>query len=176
MPDKIKIGISSCLLGKHVRYDGAHKLDHYLTDTLDKYVEWIPVCPEVECGLPVPREPMRLTGDPKSPRIVTIKTGIDHTDRMLKWTKSRLKELEREYICGFIFKIRSPSSGYKGVKVYTPKGIQRGIGIFSGAFMKHFPLVPVEDEESLKDPVIMENFIRQILVVKCWKKFLAEHE
>ncbi|HDN95356.1 MAG TPA: DUF523 domain-containing protein, partial [Nitrospirae bacterium] len=87
MTDKIRIGISSCLLGEHVRYDGEHKQDHYLTDTLGKYVKWVPVCPEVEYGLPVPREPMRLVGDPIAPRIVTITTGIDHTDGILKWTR-----------------------------------------------------------------------------------------
>jgi len=85
--DRIRIGISACLIGKPVRYDGGHKRDPYLMDTLGRFVEWVPVCPEVECGLPVPREPMRLVGEPESPRLVTIRSGIDHTDRMLGWTK-----------------------------------------------------------------------------------------
>lgn len=175
MPEKINIGISSCLLGEHVRYDGENKRDHYLTDTLGKYVEWVPVCPEVEYGLPVPREPMRLEGDPTAPRLVTITTGIDHTDGMLKWTISRLKELERDNLCGFIFKSESPSSGYMGVKVYSPTGISRGSGIFACAFLKHFPLIPVEDEVRLHDPKILENFLWQAHVIKFQKEFLAEN-
>jgi uncharacterized protein YbbK (DUF523 family) len=175
MPDKIKIGISSCLLGERVRYDGEHKQDHYLTDTLGRYIEWIPVCPEVEYGLPVPREQMCLTGDPQSPRLVTIKTGIDHTDGMLKWAMSRLKELERNNLCGFIFKSKSPSSGYKGVKVYSPKGIRRGSGIFAGAFIKHFPHIPVEDEVSLQDPKVMKSFIGRVFAMKRLNKYPAEN-
>ncbi|HDH34829.1 MAG TPA: DUF523 domain-containing protein [Nitrospirae bacterium] len=171
----MRIGISSCLLGEHVRYDGEHKQDHYLTDTLGKYVKWVPVCPEVEYGLPVPREPMRLVGDPIAPRIVTITTGIDHTDGILKWTRFRLKELERDNLCGFIFKSSSPSSGYKGVKIYSPTGIRRGSGIFAGAFMKHFPLIPVEDEVRLHDPNVLKNFMKQISTVKIWKEFLSEN-
>ena len=166
MSKKIRIGISSCLLGNKVRYDGEHKQDHYLADTLGRYVEWIPVCPEVEYGLPVPREPMRLEGDPKAPRLVTIKTGTDHTDGMLKWASSRLKELERDNLSGFIFKNRSPSSGYVGVNVYSPTGIRRGIGIFAGAFIKHFPHLPVEDEVRLQDPKVLEKFIKRVLTMK----------
>lgn len=166
MTDKIKIGISSCLLGKKVRYDGEHKQDHYLTNTLGKYVEWVSVCPEVEYGLPVPREPMRLVGDPQAPRLVTINTGTDHTDGMLKWARSRLKELERENLCGFIFKSRSPCSGYKCVDVHSSTGIRRGSGIFVAAFIKHFPLIPVEDEVRLQDPKVLKNFMKQISRVK----------
>ena len=176
MTDKIKIGISSCLLGEPVRYDGESKQDHYIIDTLGKYVEWVPVCPEVEYGLPVPREPMRLEGDPLAPRLVTITTGIDHTDGMLKWAKSRLKELESNNLCGFIFKSSSPSSGYRGVSVYTPTGFRMGSGIFAGAFMKHFPLIPIEDEISLQDPVTMENFIGRILVMNLRGELLAEND
>jgi uncharacterized protein YbbK (DUF523 family) len=176
MTGKIKIGISSCLLGKQVRYDAKHKKDQHLIDTLGKDVEWVPVCPEVEYGLPVPREKMRLTGDPRSPRLVTIKTGIDHTEGMLKWTESRLKELEKEDLCGFIFKSKSPSSGYKGVKVYSPKGIRSGSGLFAAAFMRYFPLIPVEDEVNLQNPMIMENFKRRVLVMKCWKDFLEKNK
>ena len=175
MTDKIKIGISSCLLGKRVRYNGENMQDHYLTDTLGKYVEWVPVCPEVEYGLPVPREPMRLEGNPLAPRIVTIITGIDHTDGMLKWAKCRLKELEKDNLCGFIFKSNSPSSGYMGVKVYSPTGIRRGSGIFPEAFTKHFPFIPVEDEVRLHDLKVLENFFGRVLVINLRGKFLAEN-
>jgi uncharacterized protein YbgA (DUF1722 family)/uncharacterized protein YbbK (DUF523 family) len=172
---KIKIGISACLLGERVRYDGGHKRDHYLTDTLAGYVQWVPVCPEVEYGLPVPREAMRLVEDKGSPRLVTVKTKIDHTEGMLKWAGKRLKELETEDLCGFIFKSKSPSSGMRGVKIYTSGGIPHagGSGVFGGLFLKHFPLIPAEDEGRLYDPVLRENFIERVFVYKRWQDFLA---
>ncbi|MGQ9569469.1 MAG: YbgA family protein [Thermodesulfovibrionales bacterium] len=176
MMEKIKIGISSCLLGEKVRYDGNHKKDQYITDTLGHYFEWVSICPEVEYGLPVPREPMHLIGNPTSPRLVTIHTGIDHTEGMLKWAEKRLKDLEKEEICGFIFKSKSPSSGIGGVKVYTPSGMpsKKGIGIFGGAFMKKFPLIPVIDEGRLHDPILRENFIERVFVYKRWKEFMQK--
>lgn len=172
--EKIKIGISSCLLGNNVRYDGGHKWDRYLTDTLGGYFEWVPVCPEVEYGLPIPRESLRLVGDPANPRIVTVRTGVDHTDGMLKWADTKLKDLGNEDLCGFIFKSRSPSSGISGIKVYTPSGMpsHRGTGIFGGAFMRYFPLIPVIDEGRLHDPQLRENFIERVFVYKRWKDFL----
>jgi uncharacterized protein YbgA (DUF1722 family)/uncharacterized protein YbbK (DUF523 family) len=173
---KIKIGTSSCLLGQKVRYDAGHKLDRYITDTLGQYFEWVPVCPEVEYGLPVPREPMRLVGDPDSPRIITIRTGIDHTEGMLKWTEGKLKELEKEELCGFIFKSRSPSSGIGGVKVYTLSGMpsQRGIGLFGRAFMNKFPVIPVIDDGRIHDPGLRENFIERVFVCKRWQEFIKK--
>ena len=174
--EKIKIGISSCLLGEKVRYDGGHKLDRYITDTLGQYFEWVLVCPEVEYGLSVPREAMHLIGNLGSPRLVTIHTGIDHTEEMLKWAKKKLKELEKEGLCGFIFKSKSPSSGIGGVKVYTFSGVpsQKGVGIFGGAFIQYFPLIPVIDEGRLHDPNLRENFIERVFVYKRWKEFLEK--
>ena len=90
---KIRIGISQCLIGDKVRYDGGHKLDRFLTDTLGKWVEYVPVCPEVECGMPVPREALRLTGDPAAPRLVTSRSGVDHTRQMTVWAAKRVEEL-----------------------------------------------------------------------------------
>jgi uncharacterized protein YbgA (DUF1722 family)/uncharacterized protein YbbK (DUF523 family) len=175
--EKIKIGISSCLLGNNVRYDGGHKWDRYVTDTLGGYFEWISVCPEVEYGLPIPRESLRLIGDPASPRLVTVRTGVDHTDGMLKWADKKLKDLEHEELCGFIFKSRSPSSGISGIKVYTPSGMpsHRGTGIFGGAFMRHFPLIPVIDDGRLHDPQLRENFIEKVFVYRRWKDFLKSN-
>ncbi len=92
----LKLGISSCLLGNNVRYDGGNKLDPYLRQTLGQFIEWVPVCPEAECGLPVPREAMDLVGDPESPRLITRVTGIDHTGRMQQWAKKKLSALEQE--------------------------------------------------------------------------------
>lgn len=173
MREKIRLGVSSCLLGNRVRYDGQHKLDHFLVDVLGQYVEWVPVCPEVECGLPVPREAMRLVGDPEHPRLVTIRTRIDHTDSMLQWASRRARELDREDLCGFVFKSRSPSSGMKSVKVYNDDGMpsQTGVGLFAKAFMDRFPLLPVEDEGRLNDALLRENFIERIFAFHRWKTF-----
>ena len=154
--DKIKLGISSCLLGESVRYDGAHKLDVYLKDKLGKFVEWVPVCPETECGLGVPREPMYLTGLPESPRLVTRNSKIDHTDRMLEWAEKELAQLEKEKLSGFVFKNNSPSCGLNNV--FSKKGI----GIFAKEFIKHFKLMPAEDDNRLQDEKIMGNFIKKI--------------
>jgi len=173
--ESVRLGISTCLLGENVRYDGGHKLDHFLKDTLGQYVEYVPVCPEVECGLGVPRESMRLTGDPESPRLVTTRTNRDHTEKMVKWAGRRVKELEKENLCGFIFKSNSPSSGMERVRVYNEKGMpaKKGVGIFAGIFMEHFPLIPVEEEGRLHDPVLRENFIERIFTLKRWREFLS---
>jgi uncharacterized protein YbbK (DUF523 family) len=166
--DRIKIGISSCLLGRQVRYDGGHKFDPYIADTLGPYFEWIPICPEVECGLPVPREPMHLVGDPLSPRLVTVDTHIDFTEDMIQWTIGKFKDLEREGLCGFIFKSKSPSSAIGGVRVHTPPGTsgRKGSGIFGSAFMKRFPLIPVIDSDKLHDRRARENFMRKVITYK----------
>jgi uncharacterized protein YbgA (DUF1722 family)/uncharacterized protein YbbK (DUF523 family) len=176
MEDKIRLGISACLLGQNVRYDGGHKLDRYLTDTLGQYVEYVPVCPEVECGLGIPREAMRLVGDPESPRLVTVRTQRDFTDRMLTWAKKRIKELEKEGLCGFIFKSDSPSSGMERVKVYNEKGVpeKSGKGLFARTFMEHFRLVPAEEEGRLHDPKLRENFIESIFTLKRWREVVQE--
>lgn len=176
MEEKIKVGISSCLLGEKVRYDGGHKLDHYLKETLGKYVQWVAVCPETEMGLPVPREAMRLVGDPKSPRLVTVRTAIDYTDRMHRWAQEKLNKLEKEQLCGFVFKSRSPSSGLKSVKIYNASGKSSvlGVGIFARAFIEKFPLLPVEDDGRLHDPALRENFIERIFVFKRWQDFIQK--
>jgi len=174
--DKIKIGISRCLLGENVRYDGGHKHDRYLTDILGKYFEYTPVCPEVEYGLPIPREPLRLVGKPEDARLVTLNTGIDHTDGMLEWAKGKLKELEEKDLCGFVFKSKSPSSGMQSVKVYGPSGVpvRKGVGIFAGAFTKRFPNLPVEEDERLYNTVLRENFMERVFVYKRWQDMLRE--
>ncbi len=175
MEAKIRIGVSACLLGQPVRFDGGHKHDRYLTNTLGKYLDFVPVCPEVESGLSIPRETLRLVGDPESPRLVTSRTNIDHTEHMLDWAKKRVLELEAENLCGFIFKSDSPSSGLMRVKVYNAKGMaeKKGVGLFARTFTQHFPLLPVEEEGRLNDPVLRENFIEQIFTMKRWRETLA---
>jgi len=174
MEERIKLGVSACLLGQNVRFNGGHSRDPFITDTLSQYVEFFPVCPEVECGLPVPREAMRLVGDPESPRLITSNTKRDHTERMLKWCSQRVRELDELDLYGFIFKKGSPSSGMERVKVYSDQGMpsNRGIGMFARAFMEHFPLLPVEEEGRLHDPKLRENFIETIFVLKRWRESL----
>ncbi len=169
-----RIGVSSCLLGEQVRYDGGHKHDRYITDTLGQYFRFLPVCPEVGCGLPVPRESMRLEGDPANPRLITGRSRIDCTDRMLAFCTVKVKELEDADLCGFIFKKDSPSSGLFRVKVYT-NGVatKNGSGLFAAAVARHFPLLPLEEEGRLHDPELRENFIERVFSYKRWKEFLS---
>ena len=171
--EKIRIGISACLLGENVRYDGGHRHDLHLTDTLGRYFAWVPVCPELECGLGIPREAMRLEGDPEAPRLVTIRTRVDHTEGMLAWAAGKLDALAGEELCGFIFKGKSPSSGMAAVEVYNEAGMagKKGVGIFAGAFMKRFSLLPAEEDGRLHDPVLLENFIERILVYRRGRDF-----
>src|SRR4030066_67327 len=178
MEKSIKLGISTCLLGENVRYDGGHKLDRFLTESLGQYVVYVPVCPEVECGLPIPREAMHLEGELDSPRLVTIRTKQDMTDRMVRWAMKRVAELEKEDLCGFIFKSDSPSSGMERVRVYNEKGmpVKKGNGLFARIFMEHFPLLPVEDEERLHDPKLRENFIERIFTLKRWREVIRKKE
>jgi uncharacterized protein YbbK (DUF523 family) len=175
---KIRIGISTCLLGENVRYNGGHSLDRFLRDTLGKYVEYMPVCPEVECGFGIPRETFRLIGDPKQPRLVTSHTGVDHTDRMEVLARKRVVGLENDDLCGFIFKSDSPSSGMERVKVYNDKGVPQkiGVGVFARVFMEHFPLIPVEEDGRLHDPILRENFIDRIFTYRYYRDVMEEKE
>lgn len=170
--DKIKLGISSCLLGNAVRYDGGHKLDRFLRDALGQSVEYIAVCPEVECGMGVPREAMRLEGNPAAPRLVTRRTREDKTQMMVSWAQKRLPQLAREKLCGFIFKSGSPSSGMERVKVYDDRGMpsKTSAGIFARLFMEYFPQIPVEDEGRLRNTEIRENFIERLYALHRWRK------
>ena len=176
MESTIKLGISSCLLGNQVRYNGSSSLDRFLTDTLGQYVTYVPVCPEVECGLGVPRDFMRQVGDVNVPRLVTTKTGKDLTDKMISWAHTRVVELKQENLCGFIFKKNSPSSGMERVKVYNEKGIaeKKGTGMFARIFMEHFPLLPVEEDGRLHNVKLRENFIERIFTLKRWREVLCE--
>ncbi len=169
-PLPVTIGISACLMGQNVRYDGSHKHDRYVTETLGRFFRIVPVCPEVECGLPVPREPMRLERHAEGVRLVAIETRADHTGRMLAWCAKRVVELEQENLCGFIFKKNSPSSGLYDVTIYHD-GIaeEMGRGLFAGAVTEHFPHLPVEEAERLHDRELMKNFIERVLAYRRWK-------
>jgi uncharacterized protein YbgA (DUF1722 family)/uncharacterized protein YbbK (DUF523 family) len=170
----LRLGVSACLLGEPVRYDGGHKLNHYLIETLGLFVEWIPVCPEVEMGLPVPRESMRLVGDEANPKLIALKSGTDYTEAMVAWAKKRVEELAPVGLHGFVFKKDSPSSGLHRVKVYNEKGVaqRNGIGMFPREVMRRFPLLPLEEEGRLNDISLRENFIERIFAYYRWKALL----
>ncbi len=169
------VGISSCLLGNNVRYDGGHKLDRSLRDTLGTYVDYVPVCPEVECGMGVPREAMRLVDTGNGIRLMTRETGIDMTEKMHAWMVERIDSLAALPLCGFIFKSRSPSSGLMRIKVYTDKGVRNdGMGIFARGVTMRLPFLPVEDDGRLNDDKLKENFIERVFVMHRWHKLLAE--
>jgi len=172
----IRVGISSCLLGMKVRFDGGHKHDNYLTQTLGRYFTWVPVCPEVEMGMPVPREVIRLVGPPQNPRLIAPKSNTDYTQEMNRFTARRLQELEMNDLHGYILKKDSPSCGMERVKIYDDNNVptRDGVGIYAAELMKKFPLLPVEEEGRLNDPRLRENFIERVFEHFRIRQFLNE--
>ena len=173
---KLRLGVSTCLLGEPVRFDGGHKLDRYLVNTLGVYVEWVPVCPEVEMGLPTPRESMRLVGDANAPRLVAPKSGTDYSDQMQAWACRRADELAEVGLHGFVFKKDSPSSGLFRVKVYNEHGMamKNGTGMFPREVINRFPLLPLEEEGRLNDMPLRENFIERVFAYYRWTEMLDQ--
>lgn len=163
-PDAIRIGISSCLLGQHVRFDGGHKRDPFLVDTFGRFVEWVPVCPEVELGLGTPRESLRLIRKGDLVHMVNGKSGRDITSEMRRWAKARVEELAGDGLAGYVLKKDSPSCGMERVKVYGESGMaeKSGRGLFAEALMTRFPRLPVEEEGRLSDPRLRENFVERV--------------
>lgn len=170
-----KLGVSTCLLGERVRYDGGHKRDRFITDELGKHFDFVPVCPEVELGLPTPRPPLCLVATADPPRLVFAESGEDVTDRMETWARTRCKALDKQDLCGYIFKSKSPSSGMERVKVYDRNGVpaNTGVGVFARIFMQHFPLLPVEDDGRLHDARLRRNFIERVFAVSRWQDLVA---
>ncbi len=171
----IRIGISACLLGEKVRYDGGHKRDPYLVEFLGEYVEWVPVCPEVEMGLGTPRETLRLVRIGETVRMVMPKTGQDHTEGMRTYAERRVRELTRENLCGYILKKDSPSCGMERVRVFDANGVptKSGRGLYAEALIGYFPNLPVEEEGRLTDPRLRENFIERVFAYHRLKRLLA---
>lgn len=170
MTQPITIGVSACLLGERVRYDGGHKHDRYITDTLGAYFTFVPVCPEVGCGLPVPREAMRLEGDPLSPRLMTRQTRIDRTEQMLAYCAGKVGELESKELCGFIFKERSPSCGLTAVPLHGSGTSEMfTTGMFANEVARRFPSMPLEEAERLDNPIIRKSFIERVFVYRGMK-------
>ena len=160
----IRLGVSSCLLGNEVRFDGGHKRDRFVTDLLGKFVEWVPVCPEVEVGMDTPRPALRLVRDGEDVRMVEIKSGLDHTDAMERYSARRTRELRGLDLCGYILKKNSPSCGMTRVKVYEEQGMatRQGRGLYASVLMDAYPNLPVEDEGRLNDSKLRENFIERV--------------
>jgi uncharacterized protein YbgA (DUF1722 family)/uncharacterized protein YbbK (DUF523 family) len=175
----IRIGISACLLGEEVRFDGGHKRDHFLTDVLGPYVQWVPICPEVEMGLGTPRETLRLVrvDGVGGLRMITTRSGVDHTDGMNRWAAARVAALaaDEPNLCGYVLKKDSPSCGMERVKTYGAGGMpeRNGRGLFAVVLMDKFPSLPIEEEGRLSDPRLRENFIERVFAFRRLKNLFA---
>ena len=174
-PERVRLGVSACLLGERVRYDGGHKRDQFLTDVLRPFVEWVPVCPEVEMGLTTPRDNLRLVGTDAAARMVVQRTGEDLTGRMERYAREKVAELGSLELDGYVLKRASPSCGLFRVRVYHDNGVPStgGRGLFAAALVRHLPLLPVEEEGRLTDASIRENFIERVFGAARWRAFLA---
>jgi len=174
--ERIRLGISACLLGERVRFDGGHKRDPFLVEALGQFVDWVPVCPEVESGLDAPRESMRLVQTDGRIRLLTNKTGQDHTTRMHGYARRRVEELVDDVVVGFVLKKDSPTCGLDRVKVYGTAGmpVKSGRGLFAHALVTRFPLLPVEEEGRLNDPRLRENFVERIFAYRRLRALFAQ--
>ena len=170
----LRVGVSSCLLGEKVRFDGGHKLDTLVTETLRPYCEWIPVCPEMEIGLGAPRESLRLIAGADGVRLVATRSGADHTAAMTAWATRRLEELAALDLDGYILKKDSPSCGMERVRVYGEGGMARrtGSGIYARLLLRRFSMLPVEEEGRLHDMGIRENFVERLFAGRRWREFV----
>jgi uncharacterized protein YbbK (DUF523 family)/uncharacterized protein YbgA (DUF1722 family) len=174
-PAPPRIGISACLLGDEVRFDGGHKRDAFLTDVLTPHVEWVRVCPEVEVGMGTPRETLRLVRDAAGAvRMMTTRTAIDHTASMTEWSRRRLDQLESEHLSGYVLKKDSPSCGMEHVKVFGLDGLPQpdGRGLFAHALLTRCPNLPVEDEGRLGSPSVRAHFVERVFAYQRLQRFL----
>jgi uncharacterized protein YbgA (DUF1722 family)/uncharacterized protein YbbK (DUF523 family) len=164
----VSIGISSCLLGEEVRFDGGHKRNDFLTSTLGNFVRWVPVCPEVEVGLPTPRDSLRLERSGPQLRMVAPRSGDDITEEMQEFSRARAEQLEKADLCGYVFKRGSPSCGLYRVRIYETSGMPQptGRGLFAQAVTSAWPFLPVEEEGRLSDPGLRESFVERIFAFR----------
>ena len=167
-PGGIRIGISMCLLGENVRYDGGHKRDGFIADLLSRYAEFVPVCPEVDIGLGIPREPIRLVDASGEIRLRGVKSGADHTVAMRRYAQRKARELAGLDLCGYILKKDSPSCGMERVRVYSNVSPPRrsGVGMFAAALLAALPDLPVEEEGRLQDARLRENFVERVFAYR----------
>jgi uncharacterized protein YbgA (DUF1722 family)/uncharacterized protein YbbK (DUF523 family) len=175
---KPRLGISACLLGQQVRYDGGHKRDYFLSETFGRHVEWVPICPELEVGMGVPREPVRLVGTREEPRMIAQHSGKDWTAKMIRFAAKRAKTLKALELSGYIFKKDSPSCGVTRVRIYSGEGVphRAGRGLYADAVMRELTLLPVEEEGRLNDPGLRENFIERVFAYHRWQQLIKEHK
>jgi uncharacterized protein YbgA (DUF1722 family)/uncharacterized protein YbbK (DUF523 family) len=171
-PDGIPVGISACLLGSTVRFDGGHKRDRNLTDLLGRHFRWVPACPEVEIGLGTPRESLRLVGTATAPRLVAPRSGRDLTELMAEHSARRVDGLAAQGLRGFVLKKDSPSCGLHRVRVYDGNGVptRDGSGLFAQALRERLPNLPVEEEGRLNDPLLRESFVNRVFAYDRWLK------
>lgn len=166
--------MSSCLLGQEVRYDGGHKRDRFIVDTLGQYFEFVPICPEMALGLGVPRQPIRLQGSKKSIRVVGVDDPSIEVTQKLSDYAMKILDTHKD-LSAYIFKSKSPSCGIERVKIYNPKtGIPNpdGTGQYAKMFIDHWPELPVEEEGRLNDPILRENFLERVFTYKRWQELV----
>lgn len=175
MDREIRVGVSACLLGERVRWDGGHKRDAFLTDVLGPYVTWVAVCPEVEIGLGTPREPIRLGGDPDAPRLVAETTGADLTRRMERFAAAKARALAALGLDGYVLKRASPSCGLFDVPVHGHDGASTrpGRGVYAAVLARRLPMLPMEEEGRLSDESLRAHFIERIFTGARWRAFVA---
>ena len=173
---RLRLGVSACLLGKPVRFDGGHKCDTFLTERLARFVEWVPVCPEAEAGLGTPREAMRLVHQNGGERLVAVRSQRDLTDTLTDFAATRVPQLAALNLDGFVLKKDSPSCGLVRVKVYSEHGVpeRTGRGLFAAALCAALPALPVEDEGRLHDPLIREHFIERVYAFRRVRRLLED--
>jgi uncharacterized protein YbgA (DUF1722 family)/uncharacterized protein YbbK (DUF523 family) len=172
--EEIRIGISSCLVGMKVRFDGGHKKDAFVSGPLERFVTFVPICPEVEMGMGTPRPSIRLEKHGDEVRLVEPKAGTDHTEAMRRWARRRLEEIAPLDLCGYILKKDSPSCGMERVRVYARGApTKSGVGLFAAALMERFPLLPVEEEGRLHDAPLRENFVERVFAYRRLKDLLS---
>jgi uncharacterized protein YbgA (DUF1722 family)/uncharacterized protein YbbK (DUF523 family) len=168
--ERVRIGISSCLPGERVRFDGGHKKDEFLTSHFGRFVQWVPFCPEIEMGLGIPRESLRLVDNGDGLRLIAPRSGLDYTHRMRSLSELQTDLIAANDLCGYVLKRSSPSCGLERVKVYRGSGLlhRQGRGLFAAELIKHFPNLPMEEEGRLNDPRLRENFVSQVFCYKRW--------
>lgn len=171
MMERIKIGISACVLGEEVRYDGSHKLSVLCKEELGRLMDFVPVCPEVGIGMGVPRKPIRLVGEAAAPRAVGVENpGLDVSEALREFGRRKAKELQD--LSGYIFIRNSPSCGLFGVKVLGRDGIVReeGRGLFAEQFTRRHPLLPAEEAHRLEEEALRESFMTRALATHDWRR------
>ncbi len=173
----IRVGISSCLLGQEVRWDGGHKRDRFLTDELAPYVEWVAVCPEVEIGMGTPRETVQLVRAQGELHMLGTRSRRDWTHTMQAYAVRRVRALEQLDLCGYVMKKDSPSCGMERVKVRDANGMAKrdGRGLFAEALLTAIPALPVEEEGRLNDPVLRENWIERVFAYRRLRSLFGSH-